>query len=158
MKQIVDLVPLVLLLHDVVKQMMEQLVDIFFFYLSISVLLSRLSKCLQSCVHPALLAQASVRRRRNSCLKCGRPYPTHRYCSGLWSTTSTFQFLIMQGELLIFKVFLPGQSSTALQERFSERLLEQMIDCIPGGGPQGFRPGQSSSSSSHRPAGISEDR
>ena len=53
--------------------------------------------------------------------------------------------------------FLPGQSSTALQERISERLLEQMFDCIPSGGPQGFRPGQGSSSSSPRPTGISED-
>ena len=52
--------------------------------------------------------------------------------------------------------FLPGQSSTA-QERISARLLEQMFDCIPGGGPHGFRPEQSSSSSSHRPAGISGD-
>ena len=61
------------------------------------------------------------------------------------------------GRIADLQGFLPRQSSTALQERISERLLEQMIDCVPGGGPQGFRPGQSSSSSSHRPAGISED-
>ena len=60
--------------------------------------------------------------------------------------------------------FLPRQSSTALHgsqerisERIRERLLEQMLGCIPGEGPQGFLLGQCSSSSSHRPAGISED-
>ena len=61
------------------------------------------------------------------------------------------------GRIAGLQGFLPGQSSTALQERISERILEQIVDCIPGGGPQGFRPGQSSSSSSHRPAGINED-
>ena len=44
-----------------------------FFHLSISVLLSRLSKCPRLWVHPALLAQSSVRRRRqNSWWKCRR--------------------------------------------------------------------------------------
>ena len=42
----------------------------------------------------------------------------------------------------------PG--SPAAQAWISARLLEQMFDCIPD-------PGHSSSSSSHRPAGISED-
>ena len=42
----------------------------------------------------------------------------------------------------------PG--SPAAQAWISARLLEQMLDCIPD-------PGHSSSSSSHRPAGISED-
>ena len=49
------------------------------------------------------------------------------------------------------------QGGRRIAERISARLLEQMFDCIPGGGPHGFRPGQSSSSSSHRPAGISKD-
>ena len=52
--------------------------------------------------------------------------------------------------------FLPGQDSTALlssEERISERIVEQIVD-IPGGGLQDFRPGQSSSSSSHFPAGV----
>ena len=54
--------------------------------------------------------------------------------------------------------FLPRQSSTALLssgERISERTVEQIVD-IPGGGLQDFRPGQSSSSSSHFPAGVPE--
>ena len=54
---------------------------------------------------------------------------------------------------------LPGQSATALHgswERFSERIVEQNVDFSVGGGLQDFRPGQSSSSSSHVPARVSE--
>ena len=54
--------------------------------------------------------------------------------------------------------FLRGQGSTAFlssEERISERIVEQFI-AIPGGGLQDFRPGQSSSSSSHFPAGVPE--
>ena len=54
--------------------------------------------------------------------------------------------------------FFPGQSSTALPsaERISERIVEQNVDFCVGGGLQDFRPGQSSSSSSHVPARVSE--
>ena len=57
----------------------------------------------------------------------------------------------------VFKGFLPGQSSTTLhvsQERTSERIVEQIVS---GGGVQDFRPGHSSSSSSHVPARVHED-
>ena len=40
-------------------------------------------------------------------------------------------------------------------ERISERIVEQIV-AFPGGGLQDFRPGQSSSSSSHFPADISQ--
>ena len=55
--------------------------------------------------------------------------------------------------------FLPVQSSTAMLssgERLSEQIVEQIVD-VPGGGLQDFRPGQSSSSSSHFPAGFLGD-
>ena len=57
--------------------------------------------------------------------------------------------------------FLPEQSSTATSssslERISERNVEQIVDSRRfGGGLQDFRPGQSSSSSSHDPARVSE--
>ena len=59
------------------------------------------------------------------------------------------------GRLAGLQGFLPGQSSTAPQERISERIMEHCVR-IPRGGLQGFRAGQSSSSS-HFPAGIPED-
>ena len=57
--------------------------------------------------------------------------------------------------------FIPEQSSTAtsssLLERISERNVEQIVDSRGfGGGLQDFRPGLSSSSSSHDPARVSE--
>ena len=51
------------------------------------------------------------------------------------------------GRLAGLQGFLPGQSSTAPQERISGRIMGQFVH-IPGGGLQRFRPGQSSSSSS----------
>ena len=57
--------------------------------------------------------------------------------------------------------FPPEQSSTAThssEDRISERIVEQIVDIpVSGGGLQDFRPGQSSSSSSHLPAGVHED-
>ena len=53
---------------------------------------------------------------------------------------------------------LPGQGSTATRsskKRISGRIVEPTVD-IPGGGLQDFRPGQSSSSSSHVPARARE--
>ena len=70
----------------------------------------------------------------------------------------TFQFLVVVGGLLVFKVFLPGQSSTTPQKRISERTVDQIVR-FPGEGLQDFRPGQSSpaSSSFHSPAGSDDD-
>ena len=52
--------------------------------------------------------------------------------------------------------FLPEQSSTfsfSSSERISERIMEQIVDIpVACGDPQGFRPGQSSSSVAHSPA------
>ena len=56
--------------------------------------------------------------------------------------------------------FLPERSSIATSfsslERISERNVEQIALSRVGGGLQGFLPGQSSSSSSHDPARVSE--
>ena len=54
--------------------------------------------------------------------------------------------------------FPSEQSSTptrSSRKRISERIVQQIVD-IPGGGLQDFRPGQSSSSSSHVPARVHE--
>ena len=57
--------------------------------------------------------------------------------------------------------FPPEQGSTAPHSpvvRLSERIVEEIVDIpVSGGGLQDFRPGQSSSSSLHFPAGVQED-
>ena len=70
-----------------------------------------------------------------------RSYPIPRY-SGLWSTTSTFQFLVVKGALLVFKVFS--------QDRIQQFCVEQTVDIpVPrSGGLQGSCPGQGSTASS----------
>ena len=53
----------------------------------------------------------------------------------------------------------PGQSSTAQHstKRISDRTVEQIVETpVFRGGPQGFHPGESSSSSSHHLAGFSD--
>ena len=80
--------------------------------------------------------------------------------SGMWSKSLTVP-RGRGGRNTDLQGFLPGQSSTAPQfckKRISARIVEQIVDTpVSRGGLQGFRPGQSSSSSSHRPAGFSED-
>ena len=49
----------------------------------------------------------------NSWWKYRRPYSTLRYFSGLWSSTSTFQFLVVEGETSVFKVL----SQNRVQQR-----------------------------------------
>ena len=61
----------------------------------------------------------------------------------------------------VFKVFTQNrvhQRRLLLWNAFSERTLEQIVD-IPGGGPQGFRPGQGSPASSFfvSPVGSDDD-
>ena len=99
---------------------------------------------------------SSTRSWWNSWWKCRRPHPALRYCSGLWSSTSTFQFLLVEGETLVFKVF--SQNRVQLQRflllnAISERIMEQIVDFpVARGGLHDFRPGQSSSSVAHSPA------
>ena len=103
-------------------------------HLSISVLPNRLSKYPRSCVHPALLPQsspvilagavcASWSRRQNSWWKCRRLSPILPCCSRLWNRTWTFQFVIVEGETSIFKVFFPDR----VQQR---RLLRRSLTIL----------------------------
>ena len=103
-----------------------------FLHLSISMLPSRLSKCPRLCVHPALLAQSSVRRRRQtSWWKCRRLSPILRYYSGLWSRTLPFPFLlVVEGETQIFQVFSVDrvqQRSLRLWNAFVSRLWNRSL-------------------------------
>ena len=117
---------------------------------------SRLSKFPSSLAHRVLLVLFFLSRSQwNSWWKCR----TSCILCASRSRSSAFQFLrvVASGK---FKV-LSGQSSTAtlsFKKRFSERIVEQIVD-IPGGGPQGFRPGQGSPASSSfvSPAGSVDD-
>ena len=76
---------------------------------------SRLSKCPRSRLHPVLLAGAVcalLTRRQNSWWKYRRSSPILLY-SGLRSRTSTFQFLVVEGNTSVFKVF----SQDSVQQR-----------------------------------------
>ena len=66
---------------------------------------SWLSKCQRSCLRTFLCAPwCAIRSWRNSWWKCRRLYP-FPCCSGLGSRTLAFQFLVVEGESLVFKVF-----------------------------------------------------
>ena len=68
-------------------------------------LLSRLSKYPRSCLSMSLCARpCAFRSWRNSWWKCRRSFPIPRY-SGLWSSTSTFPFLMVEDQFLVFMVF-----------------------------------------------------
>ena len=115
---------------------------------SMCVFPSRSSKCPRSHLQPVLAGAvcASLSRRQNSWWKYRRSSPILLY-SGLWSRTSTFQFLVVEGEHVGLQGFLPRLRSTALhasQERSSERIVEQIVDSRVLSG------GSSASSSSSR--------
>ena len=101
---------------------------------SISSIPSRLSKCPRS-PFPVILAGAvcvSLRRRQNSWWKFRRSYPTLR-CTGLWSRTWSFQFLmIVIASVVVFSVYT-RQSSGA--EHFPAATAEQIVHIpVPRGG------------------------
>ena len=75
---------------------------------------SRLSKCPRSCPMMSLCAPlCAIRSWWNSWWKCRRSYHFPR-CSGLWSRLLTFQFLVVEGDSLAFKVFFLNR----VQQRF----------------------------------------
>ena len=124
-----------------------------FSHLSISVLPSRLSKYPRSCVHPALLAQFSVRRRRQTVggsaddyllfFVIAADYGAER-CHSSWGSwrakRQSSRFSSWTAPFLSL-------------ESISEQIVEQTVD-IPAacGGLADFRPGQSSSPVAHSPA------
>ena len=128
-EQIVDPVPVVPVLFMVEPQMVEQLVDILA-PLDFRVA-DRLSKYPRSCVHPTLLAQSSVHRRRQTrWWKCRRLSLILPCCSRLWSSTLPFQFLTVEGETSIFKIFLPDrvqQRRLCLWNTFLSRLWSRPL-------------------------------
>ena len=85
----------------------------------------------------------------NSWWKCRRSYP---FLPRTMEQHVDIPFPRRGGRNAGLQGFLPGQSSTASQlspESISERIAEQIVDFLVGGGLQDSRPGQSSSSSWH---------
>ena len=125
-------------------------------------ILSRLSKYPRSCLSMSLCARPCASRSWwNSWWKCRRSFPILRYCSGLWSSTSTFQFLVVvEDQVLVFKVFpLDRVQQRRLPPRnafLSGLWSRQIVVPVSSGRLHGSLSGQSSSSS-HSPAGV-EDR
>ena len=81
---------------------------------------SRLSTCPKS--HKTGLSSAWLtlcvnRRRRNSWWKCLRSYPI-LLCTGMWSSSSTFQFLIVMVAGEVFKI----HALDRIQQRFVEQI------------------------------------
>ena len=98
---------------------------------------------------------ASLSRRQTSWWKYRRSSPI--LYSGLWSRTSTFQFLVVEGQQVGLQGFLPRQRSTAVHaslERSSERIVEQIVDSRVLGG--GFS-ASSTSSREHAGEGFFSD-
>ena len=108
MEQLADVVPMVQILDTPVPQMVEQLLDVLRFF-GFCLFPSRLSMCPRSCSMTSLCAPlCAFRGWRNSWWKCRRSYPILP-CDRLRSSTSTFQFLVVEGDTLVFKVFLPDR-------------------------------------------------
>ena len=110
----------VLVLDVPVPQMIDQLPDIKQFFRALS---PDPRAGYQSAQDPAFRcphAQGRARTAavRNSWWKCRRSYPILR-CSGLWSTASTFQFLLVEDQVLVFKVFLDRVQQRCLPLRNS---------------------------------------
>ena len=105
MEHLADLAPLVQILDAPVPQMVDQLPDIEQFFralLPVPEQVIEVPKILPDEVPCAPLR--ALRSWRNSWWKCRRSFPFPR-CSGLRSSTSTFQFLVVEGETPVFKVF-----------------------------------------------------
>ena len=123
---------------------------------------SRLSKCPRLCLMASLCAPlCATRSWWNSWWKCRLSFPILP-CGGLWSSKLTFQFLVVVGEVLVFKVFFPER----VQQRrprpprnaFLSGLWSRSFVFL-GEGLQDSRPGQVSpaSSSFQSPAGSDDD-
>ena len=104
-EQIVDPVPVVPLLHAFVPQMVEQLVDI------LAPLDFRVAEQVievPKIVCPPRAARTVLRAPQTADQLVEVPTiisPILRYYRGLWSRTLPFQFVVVEGETQIFKVF-----------------------------------------------------
>ena len=156
-EQIVDAVPLVPLLDDPVPQTVEQLVDVLRFFNTLCPVSEQVIEV------PKILPEDVPMRRfcRDTQLveQLVEVPTTVSYSSLLQRTVEQHVDIpvpVGRGRNAGLQGFLPEQSSTfsfSSSERISERIMEQIVDIpVARGDPQGFRPGQSSSSVAHSPA------
>ena len=154
MEQLADVVPMVQILDTPVPQMVEQLPDVMRFF---DTLLPVPEQAIE--VPKIVLDDVPVRIsvRDTQLVEQLVEVPTIISCSSLRRTAEQHVDIPVPrrgGRHPGLQGFPPRQTSTATpssKKRISERIVEQIVD-IPGGGLQDFRPGQSSSSSSHVPA------
>ena len=98
---------------------------------------------------PGLWGTIHARRRlRNSCWRCRRLY-LFRLCSGLWSNSVTFQFLLVVVVRVAKEAFKAFLQDRALQRTVEQNSLASQIQIVVEaagscGSLQGFRPGQNS--------------
>ena len=154
-EQIVDAAPLVPLLGDPVPLTVDQLADVMRFFDTLQPVPEQAIE-----VPKILLDDVPVRTlvRDTQLVEQLVEVPTIISYSSLQRTVENhvdFPVPGREGRASGLQGFLPGQGSTALQKRISELIVEQFGD-FSGGGLQDFRPGQSSSSSSHVPARASD--
>ena len=155
-EQIVDAVPLVPLLDDLVPQMVEQLPDVMRFF---DFLLSVPEQVIE--VPKILLDDVPMRTAVRDTQLAEQLVEVPTIVSFSWLQLRMEQNVDIPvpgrgGGISGLHGFLPGQSSTVLPslERISERIVEQNVEFPVGGGLQDFLPGQSSSASSSSPAGV----
>ena len=156
-QQTVDAVPLVPLLDDPVPQTVEQLVDVLRFFNTLCPVSEQVIE-----VPKILLEDVLMRRfcRDTQLVEQLVEVPTIVSYSSLFPRTVEqhvdIPVPVGRGRNAGLQGFLPEQSSTfsfSSSERISERIMEQIVDIpVARGDPQGFRPGQSSSSVAHSPA------
>ena len=155
MEQLADVVPMVQILDIPVPQMVEQLADIMRFF---DTLLPVPEQVIE--VPKILLDEVPVRTavRDTQLVEQLVEVPTIVSYSSLQRTMEQHVDIPVPcrgGRISGLQGFPPGQCSTA-QHGSLERIVEQFVDIPVSGGLQEFRPEQSSSSSSHVPAGVHE--
>ena len=155
-EQIVDAVPLVLLLDDPVPQMVEQLPDVMRFF---DFLLPVPEQVIE--VPKILLDDVPMRTAVRDTQLAEQLVEVPTIVSYSWLQLRMEQNVDIPvpgrgGRASGLHGSLPGQSSTALPslERIFERIVEQNVEFLVGGGLQDFLPGQSSSATSSSPAGV----
>ena len=156
-QQIVDAVPLVPLLDDLVPQTVEQLVDVLRFFDTLCPVSEQVIE-----VPKILPEDVPMRRfcRDTQLVEQLVEVPTPVSSSSLFLRTVEqhvdIPVPVGGGRNAGLQGFLPEQSSTfsfSSSERISERIMEQNVDFpVAGGGLHDFRPGQSSSSVAQSPA------